>query len=227
MNRSCPVIVMAKAPVAGYAKTRLIPALGAAGAARLAERMLQHALQQAVAADLGPVELCVAPDSHHPVITALAESMPLSLRVQGPGDLGTRMIRAFARALVPPTGFALLIGTDAPALDAAMLRSAAQALLTHDAVFVPAHDGGYALVGLRRLEPALFDDMTWSVPTVMKRTRERLSALDMRHVELPPVADIDEPADLANLPAGWLEGWMAPQASDSSNRMTTAPGDPS
>ena len=70
-------------------------------------------------------------------------------------------------------------------------------------MFVPAHDGGYALVGLRRPAPSLFDAMLWSTSTVMADTRERLAAAGLRHTELPAVADIDNAADLIHLPRGW------------------------
>jgi hypothetical protein len=207
---------MAKAPVAGHAKTRLIPALGAAGAAALAERLLDHAVRQAVAADIGPVELCGAPEfdhatadpAAHPAFVRLRGQFPIQLTAQGTGDLGKRMHRAFERVLGSTHGNprrALLIGTDAPALDAALLNEAADALIRTDAVFVPAHDGGYALVGLRRPAIQLFEQMLWSTPTVMARTRERLAAAGLRHVELPPQHDIDEPADLLHLSPGWLE----------------------
>jgi uncharacterized protein len=198
------IVVMAKAPRAGLAKTRLAPALGAEGAAALAERLLGHAVAQARAAALGPVRLCVTPDATHPAIVRLGAQPGVELELQGDGDLGARMHRAFVRALRPPVGRALLIGTDVPALDAAVLRRAAAALDTHDAVFVPALDGGYALVGLHRPAPILLDDMIWSTPTVMAHTRRRLAAAGLRHAELEPLADIDEPADLVHLPAGWL-----------------------
>jgi uncharacterized protein len=194
------VVVMAKAPVAGLAKTRLAPALGVLGAAALAQRLLVHAVRQAVDAGIGPVELCVTPDTTHPVFTSLQAAHALRLHEQGDGDLGARMHRVFVRHAAP----LLMIGTDAPALDAAVLRSAAQALRDHDAVFVPAHDGGYALIGLRAPCAALFDGMTWSVSSVMAHTRERLAAAGLRHAELSPVHDIDEPADLVHLPPGLL-----------------------
>ena len=200
---ACTVIVLAKAPVAGYAKTRLIPALGAAGAAALAQRLLDHALAQALAARLGPVDLCCAPDCDHPAFARLATQDRVALSCQAPGDLGQRMAQALGRALAI-TPRALLIGSDAPALDAAMLQRAALALDQADAVFVPAFDGGYALVGLRRPAPSLFADMAWSTAQVMADTRQRLAAAGLRHVELPPLADIDGPADLVHLPAGWL-----------------------
>ena len=202
MSAPCRVIVFAKAPVAGYAKTRLIPALGAEGAAALAARLLRHAVGEAVAAGLGPVELCTAPDSDHPAFQAWAGQAELS--AQGEGDLGDRMARAFERTLGPGKGpHCLLIGTDAPGVDAACLRAAAASLDRHDAVFGPALDGGYTLVGLRRPAPGLFTGMRWSTATVMADTRARLRQLGLRHAELPPLSDIDEPGDLVHLPPGW------------------------
>jgi rSAM/selenodomain-associated transferase 1 len=195
---------MAKAPIPGLAKTRLISALGPAGAAHLAERMLRATLDQALAAGLGAgVELAITPDTGHPVFDALARDRRVRLLPQGDGDLGQRMARALTHAL-DGAAPALLIGTDAPSLDAALLQRAAGALADHDAVFGPTLDGGYVLVGLRRPAPWLFDAMTWSTPQVMQQTRARLHAHGWRHAELPPLADIDEPADLQHLPAGWL-----------------------
>jgi len=199
----CAVIVMAKAPIPGYAKTRLVPALGAERAAALAERFVAAAVAQALAAAIGPVDLCGTPDLHHPAFARHAGSAGIALSEQGDGDLGARMARAFDRWLTGG-GHAVMIGTDAPALDAAMLRRAAAALRDVDAVFVPAFDGGYALVGLRRPAPALFEGMTWSTPTVMAESRERLAAAGLSHIELPAVADIDEAADLVHLAPEWL-----------------------
>ena len=201
------VIVFAKAPQAGLAKTRLAPVLGSAGAAQLAERMLRHTVQQALDARLGPVMLCVTPDGTHPAFVDLAAWPGLQLSLQGDGDLGARMARAFEQLLGKPaaagTG-ALLIGTDAPALDADYLHQADQALRTHDAVFGPAADGGYVLVGLQRLAPALFNGMRWSHDQVMADTRKRLRQCGLRHAELPTLHDVDEAADLVHAPADWL-----------------------
>ena len=198
LNTDCRVIVMAKAPVAGYAKTRLIPALGAEGAARLAQRLLRHAIAQALAADIGPVELCCAPDAQHAVFSDLAAEARVTLSEHGEGDLGTRMARALQRALLTHE-CAVLIGTDAPALDATYLRAAHDRLADHDAVLGPALDGGYTLIGLRRFEPSLFEAVPWSTPQVLAITRERLKAAGLRHAELAPLHDIDEPADLVHL----------------------------
>ena len=193
------IALMAKAPLPGLAKTRLAPRLGPAGAAALAERLLDHAVAQAAVAAPGAVTLWVAPDDSHPAFQRQRTRHGVALRLQPEGDLGVRMLAVFShRAPL------LLMGTDAPALDAAMLRAAAAALQDHDAVFVPALDGGYALIGLQHPQPALFDAMPWSTPAVMALTRQRLAAAGLRHAELPPVPDIDEPADLAHLPPGWV-----------------------
>lgn len=196
------LIVMAKAPVAGFAKSRLVPLLGEAGAAALAERLLVHALQQAADATFETLELCAAPDTTHPLMRRLQAEHGALLSAQGEGDLGVRMHRALARALHTHR-HALLIGSDVPALDAAMLKRADAALAQADAVFVPARDGGYALVGLRRADASLFEGVDWSTTRVMAQTRERAAAAGLHIAELPPVADIDTPADLAHLPAGW------------------------
>jgi rSAM/selenodomain-associated transferase 1 len=202
------LIVMAKAPLPGLAKTRLIPALGADGAARLAASLLEHTMRQARAAELGPVWLACAPDTTHPAFAAQAAQGGVELREQGQGDLGARMQRMVESALaVAGVQRTIVIGADAPGLDAVVLRRADAALGQLegiDAVFVPALDGGYALIGLRRAAPPLFGAMPWSTAQVMAVTRRRLAAAGLRHVELDPVRDIDDPADLLHLPAGWV-----------------------
>lgn len=202
MKAGCAVIVMAKAPVPGYAKTRLIPAIGAVRAARLADRLLHHAVGVALQALLGPVDLCCAPDAQHALLQPHRAQPGLVLSDQGQGDLGERMSRAFDRWW-PLADRVLMTGTDAPALDARVLQRAAQALDDVDAVFVPALDGGYALVGLRTAAPSLFRDVAWSTGQVMSTTRAHLAAAGLRHAELDTLADIDEPADLVHLPPSW------------------------
>jgi rSAM/selenodomain-associated transferase 1 len=202
---SSALAVFAKAPVPGWAKTRLAAALGAAGAAALAARLLEHTLAVATSAGFDHVELCAAPDANHPALQVLvARHARLATSRQGEGDLGARMERALAR-LLSEHEVALVIGSDAPALDAGRLDAARRALHDHDAVFVPALDGGYALVGLRRPAPSLFADIAWSSANVMAETRSRARAAGLRWCELEAVADIDEPADLAHLPIGWPE----------------------
>ena len=189
------VAVLAKAPVAGLAKTRLIPALGAAGAARLQRQLTRQTLAKAQAAGLGPLTLWCAPDAQHRFFRALQQRCGLSCRDQPAGDLGQRMHAAFCAT--EPAGPLLLIGTDCPPLRPAHLRQAAAALLQgDDAVFIPAEDGGYVLVGLRQPQPVLFEQMTWSTDQVMADARRRARALGLQLRELAPLWDLDLPADL-------------------------------
>ena len=199
------IIVFAKAPRPGLAKTRLIPALGAAGAAALAARMLAHTLDQALASDVGAVELCVAPAPGDAAWQGVELPEGLALTAQGAGDLGARMARAAQRAIEAGDACAgvLLIGTDCPAVDAVCLRQAASALEETDAVIAPTADGGYALLGLRRFDASLFADIAWSTSTVATTTMARLDALDWHCMHLPLMRDIDEPVDLEHLPPGW------------------------
>lgn len=201
MTRSA-LVIFAKAPLPGRAKTRLIPALGAAGAAALAERMLVHTAAAAAAARPDTLEICATPDATHACFTRLAQAHALSITLQGDGDLGQRMHRAFERVLADHDKV-IVIGTDAPALGAGQLLKAFSKLEEHDAVFVPALDGGYALVGLRSAQRPLFEHMPWSTAQVMAVTRRRLRAAGLHWAELPAVPDVDEPADLVHLPAGW------------------------
>lgn len=203
MNIPCAIVIMAKAPAAGFAKTRLIPALGPAGAAALAARLLDRCLAAAQAAALGPVDLCCAPDAQHAAFRPHIAGVGVQTSDQGEGDLGSRMLRAFERWF-GACDRVLLIGTDCPALDAQTLRAAAASLDEFDAVFVPALDGGYALVGLRRPLPGIFIDMRWSTPDVMFETRRRLTLDGVSHHEMTALPDIDDAADLVHLPAGWV-----------------------
>ncbi|HXF17181.1 MAG TPA: TIGR04282 family arsenosugar biosynthesis glycosyltransferase [Burkholderiales bacterium] len=198
------IVIFAKAPIAGAVKTRLIPALGAQGAARLAHRMLTHTVAEAVAAGAGPVELCVSPSPIASVWQSVALSTNVSWSDQSHGDLGTRMARAVRR--VTEAGESIvLIGTDCPQLDRSLLRAAASSLQHYDATISPTTDGGYVLLGLRRYDPALFRDIVWSTPTVASETLSRLTQLGWTVQHNPIVRDIDQPDDLAYLPPSWLD----------------------
>ena len=183
------ILVFAKAPVPGRVKTRLIPALGAEGAAALAREMLERTLGEALATGLD-VELCGDPDA-----AGWHEARPgLALTAQGEGGLGERLARAAARGL--EEGPVLLIGSDCPGLDRRRLAEAAAALETCDAVLHPAHDGGYALLGLRRFDASLFEGIAWSTGAVAEQTIARIAALCWTLRELDVLWDVDEPADL-------------------------------
>ncbi len=194
------VAVLAKAPMAGLAKTRLIPALGPAGAARLQRWMTLRALQTARDAELGPVTLWCTPGADHRFFRALRRTAGVPCRVQPAGDLGARMHAVFSAP--DADGPTLLIGTDCPVLTPEHLRQAARALTDgDDAVYYPAEDGGYVLVGLRRPQPGLFDAMTWSTSAVMAQTRARALALNLTLREFETLWDVDEPQDLPRLQA--------------------------
>src|SRR5712664_3204663 len=198
----CPVIVLARAPQPGKAKTRLIPALGKAGAAALHRRLVLHCLRAAADARIGPVELWCTPDTSDPFFRECQRSLGVSLYAQGGGDLGARMQRAFESALARASR-AILVGSDIPALSAQYLRDADQALgRGDDAAIGPAEDGGYVLIGLSRCDPELFRDIPWGGPEVLAETRRRLATLSWRSSELPVLWDVDRPGDLERLPEG-------------------------
>ena len=195
-------MVFAKAPTPGEAKTRLIPALGEAGAAALHRRLVMHCLRAARDSGLGPVELWCAPDADDPFFRDCERRCGVSLHPQGKGDLGARMQRAFESALVR-SARAILVGSDIPALSAQYIRDADQALARgDDAAIGPAEDGGYALIGLSRCDPELFRDIPWGGSEVLAETRKRLAALSWRSSELPVLWDVDRPEDLERLPEG-------------------------
>jgi len=174
------VVVFAREPRAGRVKTRLIPLLGAEGAARLHARLVARTVATAREARLGSVERW-------------------GMRRQRGADLGACMQHAFQRSLRRASRV-ILIGSDCPVLRARDLRRAARWLAGGaDAVFAPAADGGYALIALRRVSPRLFEGIDWGGTQVMAQTRARLAALGWRWRELPEVWDVDRPEDVARL----------------------------
>lgn len=189
------IVIFAKAPVAGAVKTRLIPMLGAGGAARLAAKMLRATVAHALDAGLGTPELCVTPDSDDPAWSGFLPEH-VSATDQGNGDLGHRLSAAAMR-VIKSGEQVLLIGTDCPALTGALLAAASAQLETHDAVLHPAEDGGYVLLGLKRFDRSLFDDIAWSTCSVAQATKARIAALGWSLFVGETLRDIDEPADLA------------------------------
>jgi len=199
------IAVFARAPVAGAVKTRLIPRLGADGAARLHEQLVQRTLATACAVAGARVTLWIAGDPAHPGVVQWAARHPVALRAQCDGDLGARMLAAFRAA----GGALVLIGTDCPALAGADLVAAAAGLAAHDAVLQPAEDGGYVLIALRAPCAALFDGIGWGGAQVMADTRRRARAAGLRLSERPPLPDLDTPQDYDR---AVQSGWLAPVA---------------
>jgi len=181
------ILVFARAPVPGEAKTRLVPRLGEWRAARLQARLTLHALRTARLSD-DTVEL------HGTRRHSFFRSLNVAFRLQRGRDLGERMYHAFAKARRP----AILIGTDCPMLTPADLRRAARWLRAGcDAVLAPAEDGGYALIGLRRVKKELFENIAWGGSEVYAQTLRKLAGYRWR--ALRTVWDVDRPADLNRL----------------------------
>ena len=190
------IAILAQAPIPGFAKARLIPAIGAHAAAVLQERLTGRTVATALAAGIGPVTLCCEPDATHDTFLKMVARMKITLRPQPQGDLGARMLAAVAGSAGP----VLVIGTDCPALTEAHLRSAASALREgNDVVLIPAENGGYVLVGLRKAQPTLFSNIAWVKSTVLADMRARIVEQRLMLVERPPLWDVDTEIDLARL----------------------------
>ncbi|HET7308102.1 MAG TPA: TIGR04282 family arsenosugar biosynthesis glycosyltransferase [Gammaproteobacteria bacterium] len=193
---STKILIFAKAPEPGRTKTRLIPKLGAEGAADLHAQLIRHAVTTACAASLGPVELWCTPSTDHPLFTDLAADGSIRLREQPPGDLGARMHAALDDALAMHT-HALLIGSDCPGYSVEYFQSAGAALASgSEAVLGPAADGGYVLIGLTKNHSNLFSNVPWGTGNVLQMTRQRLHHLGWRLTELATLRDIDRPEDM-------------------------------
>jgi rSAM/selenodomain-associated transferase 2/rSAM/selenodomain-associated transferase 1 len=205
-NRHDVLILFTRWPEPGRAKTRLIPALGAKGAADLHGRMTRQTAGRAWA-------FCAASGKRLVVVHegGNAERMrdwlgPLSFEKQSVGDLGTRLTQAMLRAYSAGAKRVVIIGSDCPSLNETCLRAAFDRLETHDLVLLPVSDGGYALIGMSQSHPCLFQGVPWSTAGVTEATllqahRHRLSA-----ALLEPLDDVDEPADLAHAETALAQG---------------------
>jgi uncharacterized protein len=192
------IIIFAKAPQPGFAKTRLIPLLGAEAAAKLAQQMLSNTLFNALAADIGTVELCSTPKIDDIAWQGITLPVGIEITDQGEGDLGERLARASERA-IENAELVLLIGTDCVEMSATLLREAAQSLHEHDAAIHCTADGGYALLGFKRYSAVLFTDMPWSTDAVASTTIARIGHLGWSLHVGQLLHDVDTPQDLKYL----------------------------
>lgn len=200
MAKPTTVLVFARAPTPGKVKTRLIPALGAEGAAALQRQMTRDTLARACALSGATVELWCTPDVNDPFFVACAADFSITLQLQQGQDLGERMLNAL-RATLAHSELALLVGTDCPDLGTEALRAAGRTLEQDgQAVLVPALDGGYVLIGLREVADRLFQDVDWGTDRVLQQTRERFRELKWTCSELPALRDLDRPEDLREFP---------------------------
>ena len=194
MTNAIQIAIFAKAPVPGYAKTRLIPLLGPVGAADLHALLVRRTIRTALSSSLQPVSLWCTPDRTHQMFGSLSNEFSIDTHAQCGDSLGARMSHAFET--LTPFGPTMVIGTDCACLTADDLRSCATALRNGaKAVFIPAEDGGYALVGLHEPTSQLFADIPWGTSEVMVKTRERLVELGLGAFEARQLWDIDTPED--------------------------------
>jgi len=177
------LILFARTPRLHEVKTRLVPRLTPEEALAVHEAMLAD--QKAFLTTLGnsgrSCEVCL--DAQ-----------------QGEGDLGARMHRALSRAFADGAAAAAILGADAPTLPRALVEDAF-ALLSGgaDAVIVPAHDGGYVLVGASHPVPALFAGVPWGTPLVIDATRRLALLSGLVLAETAPWSDVDVEGDLPRL----------------------------
>jgi rSAM/selenodomain-associated transferase 1 len=190
------VAVLAKAPIPGFAKTRLIPALGAERAALLQARLIERAVTTACTAAVGPVTLWLTHHENQHGLSDLQARRSIGIDYQNDGDLGARM----HAAAIAANGYVLIMGTDCPALEPRHLRSAAVLLRSGtDVVLIPAEDGGYVLIGMHSPHPELFSELPWGTSRVVEETRRRIKDSGLSWQEPFILWDLDTAADIARL----------------------------
>lgn len=198
MSLTISLHLLARLPVPGRVKTRLIPALGEEGACELQRQLLGHALQLPGASfSQRFLWLDDGPDA---ALQALADDLGWVLMEQPAGDLGERM-RLIATLGLAESDAVVLIGNDCPALDAEYLSNACLALQDRPVVLGPAEDGGYVLLGLRQVDSKLFNNMPWGTDQILAMTCNRVQQLGWSHRLLPVLWDVDRPEDLPRLVA--------------------------
>ena len=201
--RRLQVAVMARAGIPGAAKTRLIPAIGANGAAALQTHLTELALRRACATG-APVVLWMSGTADD-AVQRIARDLGAEIRPQPAGDLGERMLTALRHAQACGRR-GIVIGTDCPAQTGADIEHAGELLDDHDVALQPALDGGYVLVAMGEPYHELFADMPWGTDSVLATTRARIQALGLRCAELRALPDLDRPEDIAvALENGWIE----------------------
>ena len=189
------VCVFAKPPYPGEVKTRLIPALGATGAARLAAAFIEDTVKPLLSVDWANPVLA----STGPMPRALAELLAgVPVWNQGVGDLGKRVERILRRGLESAPG-AIALGADSPGLPPARLAEAREAMERGTAVVGPCEDGGFYLLGLAACPPGILEGIPWSESSTCESTLARLREAGQTVELLEPWFDVDRMADLDRL----------------------------
>ncbi len=206
------LIVFAKQPTPGFAKTRLIPRLGDIQAADLAEKLLLHTCHLANNSNFHQVELSVTPNSKDIYWKRYKQFFQFPITQQVEGDLGEKLKYAIGNALLESDAV-IVVGTDCPFLTSEHLDNAINELRYKDTVLIPAVDGGYVLIGLRKFHPSLFEYISWSTDKVYQETKSRLNQLNWCCWEGEALIDIDSPDDLIHLNdiklhTSFIEDWL-------------------
>lgn len=195
------ILIFAKAPVAGEVKTRLVPPLKPEQAATLYKKLVNRTLKMATKRAIAPVILYCSPDESHPFFQQCQHTYSITSAQQMGKDLGARMLHALDAAL-ENYRYAILIGTDCPAMSADYLEDAIQKLRSgSDIVIGPAMDGGYVLIGMKKIHKELFSDISWGEDSVFGSTMEKIMQAGLQLSLLDSMQDIDRPADLKYIKA--------------------------
>lgn len=184
-------------------KTRLIGALGVQKAAQLARIMLLHTLEKAIQTQANQIELRAEPEFAAEEWRGIVLEDGIIIKPQGDGDLGQKMARA-AKSALDEGEFPILIGTDCPSLNSQIMNEIIGDLAQNDCVIIPAFDGGYVLLAMRKFDVSIFENIEWGTSEVAEKTIGKIHALGFSLMVKEPLADIDNEDDLQILPQEWL-----------------------
>jgi rSAM/selenodomain-associated transferase 1 len=196
MNMKKALLIFAREPIPGLVKTRLAADIGSNAAASLYADMLHDALS--ISRQLCGIETVVFWACEEESLPRLSEQYRCSSRRQQTGDLGQRMQAAFEEMFSSGCEVCCIIGSDSPDLPLAYLTEAFSMLAdgSVDTVFGPCRDGGYYLLGLRKMIPSLFSDINWSTPRVLGQSLKAAQQAGANVSQLPEWYDIDTLDDL-------------------------------
>ena len=188
------VICFCKYPDPGFVMSRLSKHVGDLQSSEIYKIILEHTLKN-VCDEEFEVKLYCHPDTEHPFFGFLKNKYNLKLYSQTGDDIGMRMYNAF-NACVQNNTNTVLIGSDCLELDTAYVENAFQELTKgNDVALGPTLDGGYALIGLRKLDHSLFKNIAWSTEKVLQQTIDRIISKDWTYTCLPKIRDIDTQSD--------------------------------
>lgn len=191
------LIIFSRYPEAGKTKTRMIPALGAVGAAELQKQLTEHTLRTAKAFQLRRainIQVHFTEGNLELMTEWLGDNIEYIPQVVG--DLGMKMHSAFANTFHTASNKTVTIGIDCPDIDQSILETAFNSLEQHDLVIGSATDGGYYLIGLKRSIPQLFEYIDWGTDQVLEQTKIVIDRLNLNTKYLTPLSDVDRPEDL-------------------------------